>query len=347
MGSTTRPAVLERSSPAAFIGEWARELGASSDAITKLGGGINNDVYRIETNKQKYILKVYSILHAGSRDRLRAEIEFLQYANSVASDFVPRLIEFDADKRAVLMEFVEGHTFSEGALLSEKQVSEAVRFFAILNQNPEVAKSILSMDAAEGFLKITDHLENVAARISTMTTSHLSEAMTRTAGPLLDRLKADYEEVKAQTIVAIARGDVVNAIDPGQRYISASDFGFHNAIQTETGIKFIDFEFAGWDDPAKASLDFVLQPRVPVRASEMRLLECLDHELNTQSRKRVHVLGPILHLKWLCIILALLDGGRFNRFKKHRTSDQTEHLIEKQLTIASNYFDRKVSLGLH
>ena len=54
---------------------------------------------------------------------------------------------------------------------------------------------------------------------------------------------------------------------PGEKYyenplcISASDFGLHNAIMTERGIVFFDFEFAGWDDPAKAIVDFLLQPQ--------------------------------------------------------------------------------------
>ena len=38
--------------------------------------------------------------------------------------------------------------------------------------------------------------------------------------------------------------------------ISPSDFGFHNALRTNTGPVFFDFEFSGWDDPAKTIIDF-------------------------------------------------------------------------------------------
>ena len=49
--------------------------------------------------------------------------------------------------------------------------------------------------------------------------------------------------------------------------MSPSDFGFHNALATPGGrLVFIDFEYAGWDDPAKLANDFFCQPAVPVDA---------------------------------------------------------------------------------
>ena len=48
------------------------------------------------------------------------------------------------------------------------------------------------------------------------------------------------------------------------RCLSPSDFGFHNALQSAARLSFIDFEYAGWDDPAKLVCDFFCQPAVPV-----------------------------------------------------------------------------------
>ena len=39
--------------------------------------------------------------------------------------------------------------------------------------------------------------------------------------------------------------------------LSPSDFGFHNVIvEKDKILRFIDFEYAGWDDPAKMVSDF-------------------------------------------------------------------------------------------
>ena len=53
-------------------------------------------------------------------------------------------------------------------------------------------------------------------------------------------------------------------LDPAERCLSPSDFGFHNAILANDGrLRFIDFEYAGWDDPSKLICDFFCQPAVP------------------------------------------------------------------------------------
>ena len=47
------------------------------------------------------------------------------------------------------------------------------------------------------------------------------------------------------------------------RCLSPSDFGFHNAlIDQRDNVRFCDFEYAGWDDPAKTVCDFFCQVEV-------------------------------------------------------------------------------------
>ena len=45
------------------------------------------------------------------------------------------------------------------------------------------------------------------------------------------------------------------------RILSPSDFGVHNSIRSNDGLVWIDFEYFGWDDPAKMVLDFRYHPR--------------------------------------------------------------------------------------
>jgi hypothetical protein len=325
----------------------AKELGASVQNIVRLGGGINNDVYRIDADHRRYVLKCYPALETGARDRMRAEVEFLQYANKVAQNFVPRLIDFDFSKRALLMEFIEGKTFIEGQSLSENQLRDAVCFFETLNKDRETAKKFVSMDAAEGFLKLTDHLNNVEQRISKLTTRHLPIDATYKSSRLLNRLTEEYSTVRQLTLTSIDQGRASDEIALEHRCISASDFGFHNAIQTVNCVKFIDFEFAGWDDPSKASVDFVLQPRVPVLAKPTSLFKALSRQLVEADEERINLLGTILRLKWLCIILSILEPERFDRFMKIKTQAEREFYVERQLRTASAYFEREVSFGLH
>jgi hypothetical protein len=325
----------------------AKELGATVKNIVRLDGGINNDVYRVNAKRQSFVLKSYPALETGARDRMRAEVEFLQYANKAAPRFVPRLIDFDFSKRAVVMEFIQGKPFIEGQSLSENQIRDAICFFETINKDRMAAKKLVSMDAAESFLKLTDHLKNVEQRISKLSTRHLPIAAIYKSSQFIKQLSAEYKAARLTVLTSIAQGRASDEIAPEQRCISASDFGFHNAIQTASGIKFIDFEFAGWDDPAKASLDFVLQPKVPVHAKTTILINTLTNQLAEGDRARMNLLGAILRIKWLCIILSVLDEARFSKLVKNKKPVDTEQLVRKRLQVASHYFDREAPFGVH
>src|SRR6266480_4587472 len=55
------------------------------------------------------------------------------------------------------------------------------------------------------------------------------------------------------------------ALPQASRILSPSDFGFHNAIRRPDGtLAFVDFEYFGWDDPAKTIVDFLLHPGMSV-----------------------------------------------------------------------------------
>lgn len=332
---------LDRLRPSESVLSWASTLGAREEDIVRLSGGINNDVYRVDTDRRSYVLKYYPALESKTRDRMKAEVEFLQYANVVAPTFIPRLLDFDVAARTVLLEFIEGKPFSEDESLSEVQIRDAVCFFQTLNKDRDTAHASISMDAAEGFFKLSDHLANVHQRISQLSTNHLPKAAHHKSLSLISLINHQYTNVKENALNAIKRGDVVDAIEPDERCISPSDFGFHNALQTTTGIRFIDFEFAGWDDPAKASLDFVMQPRVQIFAQHTILSETIPKQRHEKNEKRTNLLGAILRIKWLCIILAILNHTRFSELIKNMVPLDVENLINKQLQIASKYFKRE------
>src|SRR5262249_22829926 len=104
------------------------------------------------------------------------------------------------------------------------------------------------------------------------------------------------------------------------RRVSPSDFGFHNALLGPDGtMKFIDFEYAGWDDPAKTICDFFCQPERPVPMEFWGLFhEAIARHIGDPDRlrRRVELLLPVYRLKWCCIMLNefLPAGSQRRRF---------------------------------
>ncbi len=97
------------------------------------------------------------------------------------------------------------------------------------------------------------------------------------------------------------------ALPSAHRCLSPSDFGFHNALLTPDGtLRFLDFEYAGWDDPAKLVCDFFCQPRVPVGLEFWsRMVGALGEGLGMGDslEARAALLLPAYRLKWCCILL--------------------------------------------
>ena len=72
---------------------------------------------------------------------------------------------------------------------------------------------------------------------------------------------------------------------PDHRALSPSDFGLHNAMRAEDGrLRFIDFEYFGWDDPVKLVSDTAIHPGSDLpEASAKRLIERLSREFEARD----------------------------------------------------------------
>jgi hypothetical protein len=298
-----------------FVLEWCRRLGADPDTVAPLNGGINNQVFRCTAGGQTFVLKGYVESIDNPHDRFKAETEFLTYAAAVTPIFVPKLIYSDQASRSIVVEHLEGESFQEGEQPLEKDLAKAVEFIRLLNSDQASALEAISGAAADGFLRLTDHLENVRTRIASMRSEHLPSNLSDKAHQIILALKQRVSLLGEITEKGLLTGRCEDRLDPANRCLSPSDFGFHNAIRTTQGIKFFDFEFAGWDDPAKTVSDFDLQPRIPISPKGCILrLGIAKWSVGLEARSKA--LFPILKLKWACIILGLLDPKRYARIKQ-------------------------------
>ena len=138
---------------------------------------------------------------------------------------------------------------------------------------------------------------------------------------LVDELGSLVEETRETITIGLpAAGFASNSrLTDLERLVSPSDFGFHNVIRRpDGGLSFIDFEYGGWDDPAKLWADFFLQPRIPVPARfECEFLDAVLSHVPADRRRnhvaRCRLLWPIFAIRWVCIILNPFLPGWLNR----------------------------------
>jgi len=272
-----------------------------------LNGG-NNRTYRLETGDGVFAVKQYFRQSGDARDRLASEFAFLSYAKMAAPMMVPICYSKDSDAGLALYEFIEGEPLKETDI-TESDVTQAISFFQALN-NAEIKSQAQELPlASEACFSIQDHLSLVGSRIQSLQQISTETEEDKEAARLVEDLNTCWQtifrEVKA---IASSSGDDITApLHHSSRCISPSDFGFHNALKLANGtICFLDFEYAGWDDPAKMTGDFFSQLAVPVHADYFDKFVnqvMLPFTRREDLVRRAKLLRSVYQIKWCCIAL--------------------------------------------
>lgn len=280
-----------------------------------LAGGANNQVHLLEGDGWRVVLKRY-FHHAGDpRDRYAAEWGFINFAQEFGIRCVPAAIAGDAEARLALYSFLPGR-LPGAAEVDGRAVSAAARFFADLNR-AHVRTAGLG-DASEACFSLSSHAALVAGRV---------ERLCGAVGPagefaretLVPALKAVTDRAESRVGDEWAR-----ELEPEGCCLTPSDFGFHNALLGPDGtFRFIDFEYAGRDDPAKMVCDFFCQPKRPVSTAHFDAFfkEALAGFSDPAFwRRRIDFLFPLYRVKWCCILLApfLPEGAERRAFAETR-----------------------------
>jgi hypothetical protein len=276
--------------------------------LTRLVGGNNNQVYRVETEPgEALVLKHYFTDPRDPRDRLAAEWDFLRRAWARGVRVVPEPLACNAAARAGLYGFVPGRKLL-AAELTQAHIDAAADF--VLAVNTARRDPLALAPASEACFSLAEHVATVEHRVAGLAgldadAPHAREAQRFVAEALVPAWTA----VKARLVSdADAAGlQIGGTLRPDQCCLSPSDFGFHNALADEKGrVTFLDFEYAGRDDPAKLISDFFCQPevQVPLHYHSRFLMRLADGlELDDAARARCRILLDAYRIKWSCILL--------------------------------------------
>lgn len=315
---------------------------AHVNTIAPLSRGGNNRIFRVEGDAGVFAAKQYFRHKGDTRDRLTAEFAFLQFALLAAPGYAPRPFACDRETGVALYEFINGMPFQEGQL-GAGQVKAAIRFFETLNA-PQLRANAQLPVASEACFSIAGHLALVNGRIEALLGIAPRTAEDAQALALIGGLKQLWNDLSMRVRSDADReGLLLDApLAAEHRCISPSDFGFHNALQMDDGsIRFLDFEYAGWDDPAKMAGDFFAQLAVPVPARYFD--EFVDRCMQPfpdapMLAARARILRPVYQLKWCAIALNVFLPVHLERRKFANPALDEAVLKRAQLVKADKLF---------
>jgi len=293
-------------------------------------GGANNLVFRVIVGDRNILAKAYFKHPGDDRDRLSAEFGMLDFLWKNGLRCIPKPLYADSERHIGLYQYIEGCRPRPDEI-SWPDVEQLVRFLADLwslrkrhgaAALPPGSDSSFSM---AGFLGNVEgrfrHVANALAVESALGEVH--EFVRHTLPPTLEAVRAFIEQGARDSKLNL---DACLPLD--QRTLNPADHGFHNALRGHDGrLTFLDFEYAGWDDPAQMICNACLQPAVPIPASmQRRFVDILLGRLGnpTGLATRLRLLYPLFGLKWSLIMLNefLPVSRERRRFAGTRPEDQ-------------------------
>jgi hypothetical protein len=338
----------------ARIGALLSRAGVSSPlvSVNALAAGGNNRIWHIVAGTTPYVVKEYFRHACDQRDRLRAEYDFLEYAVVAAPSRTPGPLARDDEDGLALYEFVSGNPFAVGTLTKD-DIDAAADFFAALNR-PTFRHQAQLGEASEACFSVQEHLALIDRRLKSLSSMEMHVPEDTEASALVAAIGTEWGCIRERTLAeTLARPALKAPLPADQRCISPSDFGFHNALREAGGaIKFIDFEYAGWDDPAKMAGDFFAQLAIPVSAEFFGdfVEACMSPFPEPQDLvTRACMLRPAYQIKWCCIALnVFLPVNLARRRFAHPNLDERT-VKQAQLAKASRLLQAIVSEnhGLH
>ncbi len=278
--------------------------------VQSMDGGRNNSVFRVDSsNGDRRLAKFYPEEQSGSRERLSCEFNGLDFLWQHQVRCVPQPIKADTETRCAVYEFINGNSVDASSIGAD-DIDQTLKFIGALNDlhSPALAANLpIASDACFSISDLLGTIDRRYDRLVAVLTAHpehstLAEFLYKEFRPIYDNL--------TQSIKAATKGhvrDPESVLDLEQRTLSPSDFGFHNTIRRPGGqIAFVDFEYFGWDDPAKMISDYLLHPAQDLdqELKERFFNGCLTIFADQKNlADRMSHVYPLCGLKWCLLLL--------------------------------------------
>jgi hypothetical protein len=319
--------------------EVARRLvGNTAEVSLLLTGGRNSRIWHVRSGSGAFALKQYPARRDDDlRDRLATETGALRLMEHYRIDTVPRVVAVDSESGFALLSWIDGRDVVD---IDEGDIDAAVAFLTAIHRLRATPWAAKQPHASEACLSGTEIVRQINSRLERLMRLSdelgLIDFLDRSLPPAIARASGE-----ARALAAAAGFDFGAELPQEWRSLVPSDFGFHNSMRRSDGsLAFVDFEYFGWDDPAKAIADVMLHPGMTLtarlghryRARVEQALQASDPLLP----QRLDLFLPAMVVLWCLILLNEFLPERWTRRVLAGVSDERGIVQARQLQKARN-----------
>lgn len=307
--------------------------------VSRVGGGRNSRIYRVNAAGISFALKQYPSIERDQRDRLATETRALSWMAENGIAVVPRVVSVDHGVNCALLSWAEGSIVKE---VSTSDVDQAIEFLACverLRRRRDFPSAQLASEACLSGAEVERQIRRRFSRLRALENEPALKAF----------LDHEFAACLEQLLVGSKkRLSFDEELRSEERALVPSDFGFHNALRNEAGsLTFLDFEYFGWDDPAKFVSDTILHPGTRMTAP-IRLYFCKAmrrvYDSDPGFNVRLDALYPLFGLRWVLILLNEFLPERWRGRALAGDKDDWQGAKSRQLRMARKMFEELADL---
>ena len=279
--------------------------------IKRIGQGRNNRIYKLVLqNKKPYVAKLSLPGDIQRNRRLQHEFSSLHFLWKNGIRNIPKPILVADEYGCAIYEYIEGEKIPSNQV-SKREIDQAIVFLGELEALKKKKEALSVQPASDSCFSIEEINMSIDRGVERLRAidqeGHFHYAMQ-------DFLERDFLPVWKEILMWVrqrlrqADRSFLKKLSPKERILSPSDFGFHNALRLpERGeIIFLDFEYFGWDDPAKMISDFLLHPGMDLskKLKQRFVIGAVEYADEPKHlMERVKTVYPLFGLKWCLILL--------------------------------------------
>ena len=297
--------------------------------LIDITSGRNSSVYRLESNDKIYICKHYPSRFEQDNSRLMNEFSTLEFLNKHGIIHIPKPLFYNKLYNFAAYTFLEGYPINE---VNKDVLAASVDFYKKLSKFSYSNYKEDVVNAAEACFSPTEHFNLIKQRITNLlSTSQSTILHTVALRWVRDELLARYNDIRERAYTDLGSSYLNRQLRDKYKIISQSDVGIHNMIKSNDDYLFYDFEYAGWDDPSKFLVDWILQPEQLLNLElSNQLILTIESYLDDQYLiKKMPLMLNLYRIKWCTIIL--------NPYL-HKLSSEIQ--LEESYNKAVKYFSR-------
>jgi hypothetical protein len=299
--------------------------------IMPILGSANSTVYKINTRKDNFFLKIYpnEELKYDQTSRFTRETNFLAYLNTALIKNTPKLVYKSEKDQVILTSWVNGDEIKK---ISINSLRAMVNFTAECNKNSHIIDAQRITQAKDSWRSSSIAVNDIRSRWENLMTGvtndkkkmHEVQEFLKVRN-LSEMIKHEVDLFEKKTSKCHWQTSTIKQI------LSQSDMSINNTKRDGCEFSFFDFEYAGWDDPAKLATDILCHPDHNLSHEDEIQCIVLMREKNIFMdqgvEERIMDSRTLAKIKWLLIMCKIYINDRSGTWGMQKIKEYSDKIL--------------------